>query len=130
MGEASGAREALLVRLMRISYIVAAPFRPYPPAMRASSRSASVASLVLSADGFMRAAKVRAWRKAKRAVRLAGTVIDIDEASGKARSIERLLIPVPSSNRERGKHESQLLGSEELRHETGGGPGCMVGASQ
>ncbi|HEV2844520.1 MAG TPA: YmdB family metallophosphoesterase, partial [Thermoanaerobaculia bacterium] len=30
---------------------------------------------------------------AKRDVRLAGTVIDIDETTGKARSIERLLIP-------------------------------------
>ena len=31
---------------------------------------------------------------AKRDVRLAGNVIDIDETTGKARSIERLLIPV------------------------------------
>jgi metallophosphoesterase (TIGR00282 family) len=34
---------------------------------------------------------------AKRDVRLAGAVIDVDEATGKARSIERLLIPDPEA---------------------------------
>jgi metallophosphoesterase (TIGR00282 family) len=36
-----------------------------------------------------------AFEVAKRDVRLAGVVIDIDEASGKARGIERLLVPDP-----------------------------------
>jgi 2',3'-cyclic-nucleotide 2'-phosphodiesterase len=35
---------------------------------------------------------------AKRDVRLAGAVIDIDEATGKARGIERLLIPDPTAS--------------------------------
>ena len=34
---------------------------------------------------------------AKRDVRLAGTVVDVDEATGKARSIERLLVPDPQA---------------------------------
>ncbi len=34
-----------------------------------------------------------AFEVAKRDVRLAGVVIDIDETSGKARGIERLLVP-------------------------------------
>ena len=34
---------------------------------------------------------------AKRDVRLAGVVIDIDEATGKARGIERLLVPAPET---------------------------------
>ncbi|HYG65545.1 MAG TPA: YmdB family metallophosphoesterase, partial [Thermoanaerobaculia bacterium] len=33
---------------------------------------------------------------AKRDVRLAGAVIDVDEETGKARSIERLLVPATS----------------------------------
>jgi calcineurin-like phosphoesterase len=35
-----------------------------------------------------------AFEVAKRDVRLAGAVIDVDETTGKARSIERLLLPV------------------------------------
>ena len=34
---------------------------------------------------------------AKRDVRLAGTVVDVDESTGKARSIERLLVPDPQA---------------------------------
>ena len=38
-----------------------------------------------------------AFEVAKRDVRLAGTVIDINEATGKARGIERLLEPYAES---------------------------------
>ena len=34
---------------------------------------------------------------AKRDVRLAGAVVDVDEATGKARGIERLLVPDPQA---------------------------------
>jgi calcineurin-like phosphoesterase len=37
------------------------------------------------------------FQVAKRDVRLAGAVIDVDEETGKARGVERLLIPEPEA---------------------------------